>query len=1737
MKRNHQVISILLVVILLAISTTALAEETITGKNWMSQLPNDAPLGQVNLPGTGVSLSEFSQDKSVDEQLEMGVRLFEIDVHNSSDSWENWKLRFTELIDFDETVGELFTTINTFLDDNPSETVVVLLTPISRNSSAVNSRMLNSLKGIAAEDERDWWRFTYFEKGDTIPTVGTMRSRCVLLNVKDDSATPFRVSGDFSIFPYQAYNIEWFVHMALELQYNHIFQDYSRTTDIFKNELDTSHRISDTDYPFEYPGEPNIKLISLNCGTSGDLQKSIEEEATATTLPVLKSIPFTKGQRLGWVMVSFMDQQICEKIWKANLFSGDPSPEPIVWPESVPQPTGDWDTKNWMACLPDDAQLSQINIPGTHDTGCLYVDWGCDASARTQDMNVAEQLDAGIRVLDIRCGDLTDYFTETWEWWKLGMCHNMVDCYTGPWHTECLALEDVMEDIDNFLDAHPTETVIMETAQEGFLDSTKAEATEALKYMVAALRHDRVKQPNYYPENDKWARFMYYGYGETVPLLGNCRGKCIVISSPRVNGVKGRSYTNYEKEYDQDYVQRQDCLQFVMQDYFNPYLQDYTRRTDRFAEQDLRNVIKPGNPDVMLYGYNTNTMELAKEMKLSLAHGPEYHYLKMKDTLESFCPSVGRRVGWIGMDFPTNTMIQAIIKSNQTANASLRVRMQANISSPDYFEQVRLQYEGGHSVDLHGVKWTQEADGTYIADLPMRFTKANLDSGNISISFPSSQYALFEHTPPTYMGQNADGIYEYEVSGKIPLDTAVRLRLNVPTPTDQFDHVKLQYGDNVLYENDVYQRWYQFSDVPDQYQTPDVLLCFNKEMLEQIASGSDSNLHLSFPDSAFADVPYTCGYVGENSDIISGFTLSEYILTAEIPASAIIHLHVQIPTIPADPRLNNPWVIEAFDGVQLICEDEMIADFIQADWMEEDEDWRVSQIPIVYRKDKLPSDPSAYQLIFTDANMLQISPKIDSFEFIRDITTTGPDPVVVSEYDLKARVPVDAIMYVRLILPEPLTEEYRHIKLIDGNSGSTLMDDPKVNWIKRSGQANENTYECLIPMWLSEDDIDSYSVRLPELPRGLKLDESLVYLGEDTEIAPGYSIATYRKDITVSENDTVNVPEPVTGLIYDGTEKKGVEEGEGYVLSSNTAVNAGSYATVAMLEDGNKWSDGSLESKQIEWTVAKASPTASMFIFTAPEDLVADGKAKNASVIFDTDDGKLTGMGSVMVKYQKLSENGWGASTTEAPTEPGTYRVLADISEGDNYTSASELTSDSWKFTIIGSIYTVTVTNDGNGTAVADPESGAAGTLVKLTATPFDGYEFDRWEVISGGVTVTDDEFTLGSTDVEIKAWFKENIQPAVVLTGISITKEPDKTVYTEGEDFDSAGMIVTATYNDGSCRPVTGYEISPSDNLSTTDTTLEIRYTENGVTKTANLVIQVNPLPPMAYTVSFVMNGHGTQITAQTIKKGSMAVKPADPAESGWTFDGWYADAAFSTAFDFGTAITADTTIYAKWTEDVTPPAPAYTIIAGANGEWTKGAQTGLAFTSDAPFDKFDSVKVDGSTIAAADYTAEEGSTKITLAPSYLETLSVGSHSLAVVSTDGAASTNFTVKLAVVPPVPTTYTVVFNMNGHGAKIAAQAVKEGEKATKPADPTASGYTFGGWYADATCSTKFDFDSAITANTTVYAKWTKTSVTPTDPTTPKTGDDSNMLQWIALLFVSGGALVGTAIYGKKRKRAE
>ena len=69
------------------------------------------------------------------------------------------------------------------------------------------------------------------------------------------------------------------------------------------------------------------------------------------------------------------------------------------------------------------------------------------------------------------------------------------------------------------------------------------------------------------------------------------------------------------------------------------------------------------------------------------------------------------------------------------------------------------------------------------------------------------------------------------------------------------------------------------------------------------------------------------------------------------------------------------------------------------------------------------------------------------------------------------------------------------------------------------------------------------------------------------------------------------------------------------------------------------------------------------------------------------------------------------------------------------------------------------------------------------------------------------------------------------------------------------------------------------------------------------------------AHRVKFDSQG-GSSVDGQTPASGSTVAKPADPTREGYTFGGWYTDAACTEAYDFATAVTSDMTLYAKWTK-----------------------------------------------------------------------------------------------------------------------------------------------------------------------------------------------------------------------------
>ena len=105
-------------------------------------------------------------------------------------------------------------------------------------------------------------------------------------------------------------------------------------------------------------------------------------------------------------------------------------------------------------------------------------------------------------------------------------------------------------------------------------------------------------------------------------------------------------------------------------------------------------------------------------------------------------------------------------------------------------------------------------------------------------------------------------------------------------------------------------------------------------------------------------------------------------------------------------------------------------------------------------------------------------------------------------------------------------------------------------------------------------------------------------------------------------------------------------------------------------------------------------------------------------------------------------------------------------------------------------------------------------------------------------------------------------------------------------------------------------------------------------------------------------------------------------------------------------------------------------------------------------------------------------------------------------------------------------YTVSFDSQG-GSAVASVEVRHGQKVAKPADPTRSGYAFGGWYTDAACTAAYNFSSGVTEDLILYAKWTEATddASQVESNMPQTGDNTKLVLWAVLLGLS---FIGIAV---------
>jgi uncharacterized repeat protein (TIGR02543 family)/LPXTG-motif cell wall-anchored protein len=215
----------------------------------------------------------------------------------------------------------------------------------------------------------------------------------------------------------------------------------------------------------------------------------------------------------------------------------------------------------------------------------------------------------------------------------------------------------------------------------------------------------------------------------------------------------------------------------------------------------------------------------------------------------------------------------------------------------------------------------------------------------------------------------------------------------------------------------------------------------------------------------------------------------------------------------------------------------------------------------------------------------------------------------------------------------------------------------------------------------------------------------------------------------------------------------------------------------------------------------------------------------------------------------------------------------------------------------------------------------------------------------------------------------------------------------------------------------------SPTDCTDTETTGLSagtyyIRVKETATHEAGTYATVTVPAGDVAtYTVT--ISGGGTGATGSGSYSAGTTVNIYAGDRSGYTFTGWTSsDVTITNASNKNASFTMpdhDMTVEAIFAE-----IPAYTITKGANGSWEKGIASGFEVTCNGDYSKFTGIKVDGVDVDATNYTAVSGSTVVTLKPSFIETLTLGKHTLDLIYTDGSVHTEFTI-LAADDPTGTT--------------------------------------------------------------------------------------------------------------------
>ena len=253
--------------------------------------------------------------------------------------------------------------------------------------------------------------------------------------------------------------------------------------------------------------------------------------------------------------------------------------------------------------------------------------------------------------------------------------------------------------------------------------------------------------------------------------------------------------------------------------------------------------------------------------------------------------------------------------------------------------------------------------------------------------------------------------------------------------------------------------------------------------------------------------------------------------------------------------------------------------------------------------------------------------------------------------------------------------------------------------------------------------------------------------------------------------------------------------------------------------------------------------------------------------------------------------------------------------------------------------FTITVTSGDNGTASASHAKAVVGTEIRLTATPNTGYHLKEWQVISGGVTIENNKFTMPSANVEVKAIFEKDAPPAPTEFTITVTSGDNGTASA------SHAKAVVGTEITLTATPNKGYHFKEWQVISGGVTIKDDKFTMPSANVEVKAIFEkdtggggggYNP-PVTYYTLRFETGGGSDIPSVQGTYNTYIDLTKYVPTWRGHTFIGWYSERSLMNKVS-GVYLTKDMTVYAGWRVDENPSTGANPFTDVSEKDWFYG-------------------------------------------------------------------------------------------------------------------------------------------------------------------------------------------------------